>query len=215
MHRRRRIILALLAVAALLAVPAVHWRLIGWVRGEAFYQGRPTSYWAGEIRSFHCVLITGYGENDLGRPRSFPRRPIVSPLVRRKQRVVDRALTCLGITPNIVNVNSSYWDEEIPFPNADGGAIPVLAQLLKDADNHVRWFAAWRLQDYGPEAAAVIPALWSLVERQEWGTAMLAAAALEQIDPSTLGVLERVWKAEPRSDVMPVRVSGAVKAGGG
>lgn len=30
--------------------PPVYWRIIGWWAGEAFYQGRPTSYWAEQIR---------------------------------------------------------------------------------------------------------------------------------------------------------------------
>jgi hypothetical protein len=27
----------------------------GWLRGEAFYQGRPTSYWRGELDRWECV----------------------------------------------------------------------------------------------------------------------------------------------------------------
>src|SRR5436309_10894633 len=52
--RRRRLLLALalLALVGVLALPGVHWRLIGWWRGEPFYQGRPASYWAAELRSF-------------------------------------------------------------------------------------------------------------------------------------------------------------------
>ncbi|OAI53187.1 hypothetical protein AYO44_16200 [Planctomycetaceae bacterium SCGC AG-212-F19] len=50
MTRRRWLWLCLtLFGAASFMLPAVHWRVIGWVKGEAFYQGRPTSYWAKEI----------------------------------------------------------------------------------------------------------------------------------------------------------------------
>jgi hypothetical protein len=41
--------LVLLATIGLLALPAVHWPLLGWLRGEAFYRGRPTSYWQREV----------------------------------------------------------------------------------------------------------------------------------------------------------------------
>src|SRR5208283_1878452 len=48
-----------LLLASLLAVaipvvyhPDVHWRLIGWWQGEAFYQGRPTSWWATEVSEY-------------------------------------------------------------------------------------------------------------------------------------------------------------------
>jgi hypothetical protein len=45
MKRRRCLSLCLtLLLVALLMLPGVHWRLIGWVKGEAFYQGRPTNY---------------------------------------------------------------------------------------------------------------------------------------------------------------------------
>src|SRR4051812_49922600 len=57
--RERRIWLGLallLIIAALL--PAVHWRVIGWARGEAFYQGRPTGYWKREVRQ--CVMVDDF-----------------------------------------------------------------------------------------------------------------------------------------------------------
>src|SRR5438105_3973061 len=40
---------SLLLIGGLLLLPAVRWRVIGWVKGEAFYQGRPTSYWSKEV----------------------------------------------------------------------------------------------------------------------------------------------------------------------
>ena len=49
MWKRRRVWLGLGASLALTAVtffvPAVHWRLIGWYKGEALYRDRPTGYW--------------------------------------------------------------------------------------------------------------------------------------------------------------------------
>lgn len=39
----------LVVMITVLAVPAVHWRLWGWIRGEAFFDGRPTSYWEREV----------------------------------------------------------------------------------------------------------------------------------------------------------------------
>jgi hypothetical protein len=40
---------ALVALAAAFAHPAIYWPVTGWLRGEAFYQGRPTSYWSQAI----------------------------------------------------------------------------------------------------------------------------------------------------------------------
>ncbi|OAI48350.1 hypothetical protein AYO44_07185 [Planctomycetaceae bacterium SCGC AG-212-F19] len=53
MKRRWRLLTGLalvLFVGASVLHPAVHWRIIGWAKGEAFYQGRPSSYWRNEIR---------------------------------------------------------------------------------------------------------------------------------------------------------------------
>src|ERR1043166_149159 len=62
MKRRWKLWLSLLILAgSLFALPAVHWRVIGWVRGEAFYQGRPTSYWSMECSQWKHGHIHKYG----------------------------------------------------------------------------------------------------------------------------------------------------------
>src|SRR5262245_17377798 len=64
MKRRWRLLvyLALLLVAVMsLLHPAVHWRLIGWARGESFCLGRPSSYWLRELRKEWQVLSDSYG----------------------------------------------------------------------------------------------------------------------------------------------------------
>src|SRR5271154_6264238 len=50
-HRLRLclVLLLLLLVSGLLLAPSVRWPIYGWLRGEAFYQGMPTSYWRSEI----------------------------------------------------------------------------------------------------------------------------------------------------------------------
>jgi hypothetical protein len=49
-HLRLWLGIGLVVVGGSVLSPAVHWRLLGWAKGEAFYQGRPTSYWLGELR---------------------------------------------------------------------------------------------------------------------------------------------------------------------
>jgi len=53
MKRRWRLLATLgllVLVGTVLAHPAVYWPLVGWARGEAFYRGRPSSYWSQEMR---------------------------------------------------------------------------------------------------------------------------------------------------------------------
>src|SRR4051812_26669562 len=77
--RRRRLLLFLAAAAVLLvlALPAVHWRLVGWARGEPFFDGRPASYWRREVARCEPWPVTGPepGEWVVGfvyRPREGP-----------------------------------------------------------------------------------------------------------------------------------------------
>jgi HEAT repeat protein len=53
MKKRLAIISALLIIISLglaLAFPRTHFALLGWLHGEAYYDGQPTSYWAAAIR---------------------------------------------------------------------------------------------------------------------------------------------------------------------
>jgi hypothetical protein len=85
MKRRWRpwlaLLLLLLLVSSLLLVPSVRWHVYGWLKGEAFYQGKPTSYWRERILShlearatgamaFEVPWIVGVMD-DLGIPVSF------------------------------------------------------------------------------------------------------------------------------------------------
>ncbi|OAI48352.1 hypothetical protein AYO44_07195 [Planctomycetaceae bacterium SCGC AG-212-F19] len=59
--RRRWEILGgmVLLIVGFFAHPAVHWRLIGWAKGEAFCQGRPTSCWLVELRRLRVFYVAG------------------------------------------------------------------------------------------------------------------------------------------------------------
>ena len=53
--KRRRLVLVFLLLpllGGLLLIPQVRWPVYGWLRGEAFYQGMPTSYWRGRIQRY-------------------------------------------------------------------------------------------------------------------------------------------------------------------
>jgi hypothetical protein len=58
--KRRHLLWAALAfflLAAIFLFPASRWRIIGWIKGESFYRGRPTSYWREEILFYHHVPL--------------------------------------------------------------------------------------------------------------------------------------------------------------
>ena len=72
--KRRRptlvLVLVLLLVGGLLLVPSIRWPVYGWLRGEAFYQGLPTSYWRAEIaRVDEWPTLTDQLLERIGMPR--------------------------------------------------------------------------------------------------------------------------------------------------
>src|SRR5437763_129674 len=120
--RRRRLLagLAALALVGVLALPSVHWRLIGWWRGEPFWRGRPASWYAGRIRNAYTILPNGETLPRLGTP----------PESWVRQHWSDAAADVV-------------WGGPPPFPSdgderPDIDALPVLIALMGDPDTRVR-----------------------------------------------------------------------------
>jgi HEAT repeat protein len=68
--------------------------------------------------------------------------------------------------------------------------VPVLIELLRDADPDVGADAAYALARIGPEARAAVPALLDTLRRKDPGGGRLreaAADALGRIDPEAAG----------------------------
>ena len=88
MRRKLLIVLAALAAAVALAIigPGVYWRLVGRARGEAFYDGRPTSYWARQIETHADVEHVDYSRGELiswPSPYAWLPRPLLERLMGR------------------------------------------------------------------------------------------------------------------------------------
>ena len=49
----------LVLLGGVLLLPGVHWCVVGWWKGEAFYQGRSTSYWSREVHKYHQLTFEG------------------------------------------------------------------------------------------------------------------------------------------------------------
>jgi hypothetical protein len=102
-----------LALLGVLALPGVHWRLIGWAKGEPFYQGRPASYWASECQ--HYIVI---GTWEAGATRRYTYR-IEGP------KFLWWVKWRLGYKPSFRKI--AAVDE--PFAQADSTAVPFLKAL--------------------------------------------------------------------------------------
>jgi hypothetical protein len=190
MKRRWLWLLLLLLVGASLLHPSVHWRLIGWVRGEAFYQGRPTTYWQQRIQEYQQLTEDERWSawND------------------HWMRTVEKLL---GLPPDDYHPAVLYHDDPATMPvrlellrdaNPDvrkavalnigviglpaRPAIPILIDLLEDPDLSVQRTAANALMSYGPEEAKeAVPSLRQLLNHGDAGSRYWADRILQIIDP--------------------------------
>ncbi|OAI46023.1 hypothetical protein AYO44_12130 [Planctomycetaceae bacterium SCGC AG-212-F19] len=108
----------LLLVGSLLLVPSVRWPIYGWLRGEAFYQGMPTSYWSREIQQWNGKAE--YGRSVCGKRSSPPSTWI--------DQVKEHFGLQTSLTPEVLET--------------DAQALPVLRALAKDPNPEVRSCAA-------------------------------------------------------------------------
>ena len=171
MIKRRKVLLAGAAITAalvVLALPAVRWPLVGWWRGEPFYDGRPASYWSAAVAplSSHYKLYGPAPGIECHTPDClFPE------LWRRLGVVVPTRLLA---------------DDEVPLGQGDPAAVPVLQVLLRGPDEQAQVYAAWALARVGPAAAAAVPELRELAGRKPRDSvAMTAQNALRYIEAGT------------------------------
>jgi hypothetical protein len=142
MKHRRRILLMLvllLLVSGLLWVPRVRWPLYGWLRGEAFYRGMPTSWWRNECQCWKYRPIHFDGE-----------------------WVRDRSQGWLSFIDNYLPA------PEMPLFSGDPAALPVLLELLAFADTDVscELVAIEALHILGPKAKPAVPMLVDIIRRR-------------------------------------------------
>lgn len=117
LKRKRLLVVCLAAAFVALAIWVEPTRVVwGWLRGEAFYQGRPTSYWRREIGQWRIEFVAD----------------TPGPMYRREQSSFERLL--------------SYWVTipDKPWPallDGDRGGALVLQELLEDSPEFVRDWA--------------------------------------------------------------------------
>jgi hypothetical protein len=193
MTRRRKLTLMMVAVVALgsvLALPAVHWRLIGWANAEPFWQGRPASYWSAAIA--RCEANEVWYPGNLVFPEGEP-YPFNGTRFERRIDYLERA--AIELREHLPAALA--WDGPYPSPMPDStaDAVPMLTALLSDPEAKVRFFAAGRLGGQLGQARSSVPALRRLLSD---GAAVTptksvrdaARTALGRIDPESLRVID-------------------------
>jgi hypothetical protein len=127
-------------IAGVALLPSVHWRLIGWARNEAFFQGRPTSYWKRDVRQWQ--MVDSWLSGDLYFfPPDFD-APVPTP-------AEEFLVKCLG-------VRHQKNGPVHPLDDAGSAGVPVLVELLSCEEKNVRLFAIQSLGHIGPGARAAL-----------------------------------------------------------
>jgi hypothetical protein len=137
MGRRWQIVLGLALLVVLAGVffhPAIYWPVTGWVRGAAFYDGRPTSYWSHAIRRWASDSAALSWMDKVRVGIGFP----------RSEAVPRPAVVGEDPDPRILS-----WFPlnrlDLRPTRVDPAAMPVLAALLRDENDAVRIQAALAL----------------------------------------------------------------------
>ena len=163
MRKRRRLAIAvsLVALVATFFLPPVYWRVVGWSKGEAFYDGRPTSWWEQEIQALYCqgpVTSSWYRVSSLAWYEFIlPERlrtntvQIFPPLTKGDPKELDVVLELLRSEDPKVRLLAIV--ELGCLPNADESVLRAVERACEDSNAEVRTEAKlavssikWRLQ---------------------------------------------------------------------
>lgn len=161
MKQRWRLFLALALLVFLgssLFLPSVHWRLIGWAKGEAFFQGTPTSWWAAEIQESY--YLGGLPNHH----RCWVRF--------RSPSNLDRLHYAWNGRPD------SDWVEPSPLVFGGPDALPVLLELVRHLDAQVRRVAVFGLSTQRSVDPAILSAIEAVMQDVDEDVRKAASYAL-------------------------------------
>ena len=176
---KHRLLLALvlLLLTGLLLIPSVRWPAYGRLRGEAFYQGMPTSWWAKEIEGSYYYF--GYANSGGGGTSVW--------CVESPASLWDQVLSRLK--PGTTAISVTRITLGSPLLVGDAQALPVLLALLRGESVKGRRVASCGLSALrgllarsrpNPE---VVQALLTAIEDSDDIVRRDAIAALQHIDP--------------------------------
>jgi hypothetical protein len=129
------ILITLAAFAVWLEPTRVVW---GWLRGEAFYQGRPASWWANELGQWEVVFCDATG-------RPLPHQDRTAELVVEPRQFIFRRKERFSWLSKLWTKANSKREFKL-YEAALGStllygepeAAPVLCELAESPDSHVR-----------------------------------------------------------------------------
>src|SRR5712692_8136994 len=102
MKKRLLVLLGLALILGLivaLALPTSHFVIMGWLRRESFYQGRPTSYWISAVKKDAFLGNSAPAEvGKLLREGGEAAVPVLKEMVKDQDEYVSmQALLALGV----------------------------------------------------------------------------------------------------------------------
>src|SRR5438132_1572480 len=129
LSRRRLLLLALLVLIAAVVLIGLESQCLvtGWLRGEAFYHGRPTSYWAREIGQWRVSCHTTDHEGPPGRGTTY-----------EFERSSREPTTTERYLRRIFGRKEETWPSLL---DGDPDGLPVLRELLDDPSPYVQVWA--------------------------------------------------------------------------
>lgn len=184
MLSKKRLWIAIVLVIILLSLlfPPVYWRAIGYIRGEAFYKGRPTSYWHIELKEWDEGPPPPSWQHDF-----LARFGITSTQARPSILVQD---DWTGELLYSVRRYGNFPYTDLPPPEVlarlladQEEALPVLVELLKDEDEDVKLWAIVTVSRLGSDAESAITPLKRLLKDKSPKVRRAAGLALKRIDP--------------------------------
>ena len=165
------LMLLLLLVVGLLLVPQVRWPAYGWLRGEASYQGMPTTWWAKEIEeSYHYIPFV---ESEHGVTSEW--------CVDSSASLWDQWLLRLKPGPTAIPVRDIILGS--PLLMGDPEALPVLLALIRGDSVKGRRVAIRGLLAHGKSNPEVVQALLAAIDDSDNEVRQDAIAALGDLGP--------------------------------
>jgi len=189
--------LLLLGSVAVLLFPSSRWRLVGWVQGESFYKGRPTSYWrervkqrktasssTGAATASSSTLWQHLRKHFAGSDITDERRPLLITRGRINIPDVDALPVLIELIPDTDADIAAYTFEKLRILGQNAAAAaPALIRQLDHADLSRRLDAASTLACIGSDHPELVPILLALLQELDPDDSSSAISALGQLGP--------------------------------